>query len=72
MRFLVLFSYFLGTRGYDIFNMFDIRVEIPPFKCWTCQSTNYIDCSENAILQDCPKMNDESDNTWSCGIEGHS
>ena len=32
------------------------------------KGTTYDECSSNAVLKTCPQMNDESENTWSCGI----
>lgn len=68
LKVLLIWS-FSVIQAYDIYNKFDIRVEITPFKCWTCESRNYVDCSEDAVLITCPKMNDESENTWSCGVQ---
>lgn len=47
-------------------HQFEVRVA--DFQCYTCHGNSYAECAARQELVTCPKMNDESENTWSCGI----
>ena len=44
------------------------EVRVADFQCYTCHGNSYAECAARQELVTCPKMNDESENTWSCGI----